>query len=134
KRRQDFQGGEGIGGRGRFPMPRRTSPDTTVRSRALCRKYDGGGFVPRRPGRCWPGYDCVFKDCPPGLPGRQPPAGAATRGCNAVSCAREHVDDCTYKSSVCDFCNALELFLDGHRETRICCLDVANFLQTGEPL
>jgi hypothetical protein len=35
---------------------------------------------------------------------------------------------------MCDFCNGLELFLDGHSEARIYCLDVANFLQTGEPL
>jgi len=33
--------------------------------------------------------------------------------------------------AVCDFCNAPELFLDGHSETRIFCLDVANFPQTG---
>jgi predicted DNA-binding ribbon-helix-helix protein len=30
-----------------------------------------------------------------------------------------------------DFCNAPELFLDGHSETRIFCLDVTNFPQTG---
>ena len=32
---------------------------------------------------------------------------------------------------MCDFCNAPELFLDGHSETRIFCLDVTNFPQTG---
>jgi predicted DNA-binding ribbon-helix-helix protein len=32
---------------------------------------------------------------------------------------------------MCDFCNTPELFLDCHSETRIFCLDVANFPQTG---
>ena len=40
--------------------------------------------------------------------------------------------DCTRQTSVCDFCNAPELFLDDHSEARIFCLDVANFLQTGK--
>ena len=37
-----------MAGRRRITMLRRTSPGPTVRSRALCREYDGGGFVPRR--------------------------------------------------------------------------------------
>src|SRR5262249_50635772 len=41
-------GSREMAGRRRIPMLRRTSPGPTVRSRALCREYDGGGFVPRR--------------------------------------------------------------------------------------
>jgi hypothetical protein len=51
-----------------------------------------------------------------------------------VRVKRQRKSAIAHDKSVCDFCNALELFLDGHSEARIYCLDVANFLQTGEPL
>ena len=45
---RNFIGSREMAGRRRIPMLRRTSPGPTVRSRALCHEYDGGGFVPRR--------------------------------------------------------------------------------------
>ena len=56
----NFIGSREMAGRRRIPMLPRTSPGPTVRSRALCREYDGGGFVPRQRrdfcGRWVPGF------------------------------------------------------------------------------
>ena len=44
----NFIGSREMAGRRRIPMLPRTSPGPTVRSRALCREYDRGAFVPTR--------------------------------------------------------------------------------------
>ena len=47
KRLQERHRVEGDGGQTAHPHAPTDLPCPTVRSRALCREYDGGGFVPR---------------------------------------------------------------------------------------
>src|SRR6516162_423291 len=53
KRLQELNWVEGDGGQTAHPYAPTDSPGPTVRSRALCREYDGGSFVPRRRQDFW---------------------------------------------------------------------------------